>query len=76
MFLKTPFTTFIFEQVAILLKLLFPALSLAGCMEQWRRDFLEKVAKGKEIRAKVDKTNIQFSIKEEFRDDVLEVQSS
>jgi len=49
----------------------FPALSVCGVMEEFRKDFLENIAKSKEIRAEVEKSNITFSLNEEFRSDVV-----
>ena len=40
-------------------------------MEEFRKDFLENIAKSKEIRAEVEKSNITFSLNEEFRSDVV-----
>ena len=59
------------EQIVIFLKFVFPALSVCGVMEEFRKDFLENIAKSKEIRAEVEKSNITFSLNEEFRSDIV-----
>ena len=53
------------EQIVILLKFVFPALAQSGVMEAYRKEFLEQIAKSKELDAKVDKSNITFTLKEE-----------
>merc|ERR1719319_997083 len=64
------------EQVAILIKFLFPSMSLPGCMENWKKDFFDKVAKEKEVSVEVDKSSssadIHFVIKEEMKQEVEE----
>ena len=59
------------EQIAILLKFLFPALGQTGVMEAFRKEFLEVIAKSKEVDAKVEKNNITFCLREEYKDEVL-----
>ena len=41
-------------------------------MEDFRKEFLENIAKCEQLNAKVDKSNITFSIKEEFRPIILD----
>ena len=41
-------------------------------MEDFRKDFLEKIAKSQEIEAKVDKSNITFSLKMDLRPQILD----
>ena len=72
-------------QVVILLKFLFPALAQSGVMEAFRKEFLEVIAKSKELDAKVifllnlipllgqvEKNNITFKIRDECEEEVLE----
>ena len=42
-------------------------------MEDFRKEFLENIAKCEQLNAKVDKSNITFSVKEEFRPLILDV---
>ena len=60
------------EQIVILLKFLFPSLASSGVMEDFRKEFLESIAKSKEIVAEVDKSNITFSLKEDLRPAILD----
>ena len=60
------------EQIAIFLKFIFPALGKSGVMETFRKEFLEVIAKSKELDAKLDKNNITFALKEKFKEEVLD----
>eukprot|EP00090_Calanus_glacialis_P007449 TRINITY_DN15878_c0_g1_i2.p1 TRINITY_DN15878_c0_g1~~TRINITY_DN15878_c0_g1_i2.p1 ORF type:complete len:603 (-),score=178.26 TRINITY_DN15878_c0_g1_i2:5-1813(-) len=60
------------EQIVILLKFVFPALAQSGVMEAYRKEFLEEIAKSKELDAKVDKSNITFTLKDNLREEVLD----
>ena len=60
------------EQLAILLKFLFPALGQPGIMEKFRKEFLEVIAKSKEIDARVDNDNITFTLKDDFKEEILD----
>ena len=60
------------EQLVILLKFVFPALAKPGIMETYRKEFLEEIAKSKEIDAKVDNNNITFALKEDSKEEVLD----
>ena len=59
------------EQIVILLKFLFPALAQSGVMEAFRKEFLEVIAKSRELDAKVERNNITFSLREEHQEEVL-----
>ena len=72
------------EQIVILLKFLFPALAKTGVMEAYRKEFLEVIAKSRELDARVskhfnvkdvvvqvEKNNITFSLREEHKESVL-----
>jgi len=60
------------EQIVILLKFIFPALAQSGVMETYRKEFLEEIAKGKELDAKVDKNNITFVLRDGVREEILD----
>ena len=60
------------EQLVILLKFIFPALAKPGVMETYRKEFLEEIAKSKELDAKLDKNNITFALKEDSKEEVLD----
>ena len=60
------------EQIVILLKFIFPSLASSGVMEDFRKEFLESIAKSKEILAEVNKSNITFSLKEDLRPEILD----
>ena len=60
------------EQIVILLKFIFPALAQSGVMETYRKEFLEEIAKSKELDAKVEKNNITFVLKEDLKEEILD----
>ena len=60
------------EQIVILLKFVFPALAQSGVMEEYRKEFLEEIAKSKELEAQVEKNNITFVLNEDRREDILD----
>ena len=41
-------------------------------MDDFRKDFLENIAKCEEIKAEVDKSNITFSLKDDLRSAILD----
>lgn len=60
------------EQIVMLLKFIFPALAETGVMESFRKEFLEVIAKSKELEARVEKDNITFRLREDHKEEVLE----
>jgi len=69
--LKTQRSTTL-EQIVILLKFVFPALGKASVIDAFRKEFLEVVAKSSEINAKLEESNITFTLKEDETETVLE----
>ena len=41
-------------------------------MEKFRKEFLEVIAKSKDIDARVDNDNITFTLKDDFREEILD----